>query len=274
MSSIAISGIAIARAVTLASRVARLSAALPSTSAARPSLVRSVPAIWIVLKRYVAVPLVNETSSSEIVSAPEGGGAAVSARAGRDEVRRKAEPRGKGQAQPADREAAVADPFGHELTGERAHVPPPDAQTGMRREKCRDVALRARIQHRLRADETETKPCCAEPERGARHGALNGEARTAAAGCGGLRIVDLEGAAHQVVDEVDARAAQIFEGGLIDQHGRAVTLEDEVVRFPRGDDVVGVLEAGAAARRRRRRAARNRAIRLPGSRRRAWRRTP
>src|SRR6516165_7435881 len=73
------------------------------------------------------------------------------------------------------------------------------------------------------------------------------EARTAAAGGGGCRIGNLEHAAHQIVDEVDLAAAQIFERDLIDQDGCASAFEHEIVSLPLGDDSISIGEARASA---------------------------
>src|ERR1700684_362728 len=58
---------------------------------------------------------------------------------------------------------------------------------------------------------------------------LKGEARAAAAGRGGLRIVDLERRADQIVDEVDLAAGHVIERDWIDQHRGAALLDDDVV---------------------------------------------
>src|SRR6185369_8783917 len=58
---------------------------------------------------------------------------------------------------------------------------------------------------------------------------LEGEARAAAAGGGGLRIVDPEGGADEVVDEVDLGAGHVVERHRIDQNGGAAALDHDVI---------------------------------------------
>src|SRR5512133_3751392 len=55
------------------------------------------------------------------------------------------------------------------------------------------------------------------------------KARSAPAGCCGLRVVDAERRSDQVIDEVDLGAAQIAHGNLIDQHGRTVAPNHDIV---------------------------------------------
>ena len=63
-----------------------------------------------------------------------------------------------------------------------------------------------------------------------------------------MRVLDLEGLADQVVDEVDLRAAHIVERHGVDQHLGAVAGKHDVVRRGRLlNQVVAILEAGAAA---------------------------
>src|SRR4051794_6764778 len=73
------------------------------------------------------------------------------------------------------------------------------------------------------------------------------ETRPAAAGRCRLWIVDLERGADQVVDEVDLRPREISNRDRVDQYGRAVAVDDEVVVRPRAIHVELVLEARAAA---------------------------
>src|SRR5437868_14236722 len=73
------------------------------------------------------------------------------------------------------------------------------------------------------------------------------EACSAAAGCRGLRVVDAEGRADQVVDEIDLGTGQVAHRDLIDQHGRALAPDDDIVVRLGAVDVEPVLEAGAAA---------------------------
>ena len=98
------------------------------------------------------------------------------------------------------------------------------------------------------------------------------KAGAAAAGRDGVRVPDLEGLAHQVVDEVDHRAAHVDQRQIVDQHGRAVLLDGDVV-------VVAAHRPGRTCRRsrssrrlRRRRAARSCPVRRRRSSRCAWRR--
>ena len=74
------------------------------------------------------------------------------------------------------------------------------------------------------------------------------EAGAAAAGRDGVADSDLEGLAHQVVDEIDHRAAHIDERQIVDQNGRAVASRwrrSSSLRL--ADEVELVGEAGAAA---------------------------
>ena len=57
----------------------------------------------------------------------------------------------------------------------------------------------------------------------------NREAGAAAAGSGGLRIVDAERGADQVVDEVDLGAGQIVERDRVDQDAGAGPLDHDVI---------------------------------------------
>ena len=76
---------------------------------------------------------------------------------------------------------------------------------------------------------------------------LESEARAAAAGGGGLRIVDLERRADEVVDEIDLGAGHVVERDRIDQHGRAALLDHDVVVGPAALGVEFVLETGTAS---------------------------
>src|SRR4051812_19594463 len=76
---------------------------------------------------------------------------------------------------------------------------------------------------------------------------LNGEAGAAAAGGDGVRVLDLEGLAHQVVDEVDHRAAHIDQRQIVDQDRGAILLDGDIVVVARVDQIELVGKAGAAA---------------------------
>ena len=78
------------------------------------------------------------------------------------------------------------------------------------------------------------------------HGS-DGEAGPAAAGCNGVRVPDLERLAHQIVDEIDHRAAHIDQRQIVDQHRRAVLLDGDVVVVAAVDQIELVGKAGAAA---------------------------
>src|SRR5262249_24822735 len=60
-------------------------------------------------------------------------------------------------------------------------------------------------------------------------------------------ILDLEGLAHQVVDEVDDRTAHVDQRQLVDEYGRAVLLDGDVVVVAAVDEIELVGEAGATA---------------------------
>ena len=47
-----------------------------------------------------------------------------------------------------------------------------------------------------------------------------------------MGVLDLERLADQVVDEIDDRAVHVLQRDLVDQHARAVPLDDEVVLLP------------------------------------------
>src|SRR5215813_14646522 len=76
---------------------------------------------------------------------------------------------------------------------------------------------------------------------------LDREAGAAAAGRGGLRVVHPERRADQVVDEVDLGPRHVIERHRVDQHGRAVPRDDDVVVRLGALDVELVLEARTAA---------------------------
>src|SRR4051794_32002657 len=76
---------------------------------------------------------------------------------------------------------------------------------------------------------------------------LKRKARPAATGGLGLRIVDLERGADQVVDEVDLGAGQILQRDRIDQHRHPVADDGDVVLGLVALDVELVLKARAAA---------------------------
>src|SRR5215468_11519904 len=73
------------------------------------------------------------------------------------------------------------------------------------------------------------------------------EAGAAAAGRCGLRIVDLERRADQIVHEIDLGSSHVIERDRIDQHSRAALLDRNVVLGTRTFGVESVLEARAAA---------------------------
>ena len=77
--------------------------------------------------------------------------------------------------------------------------------------------------------------------------ALHRKARPTAAGCGGVRVVDAEGGADDLVGEVDFSALEEVERHRIDKDDHAVFLDRQVVVFARLRDREIVLEAGAAA---------------------------
>src|SRR5471032_53741 len=73
------------------------------------------------------------------------------------------------------------------------------------------------------------------------------EADAAAAGRHGVRVLDLERLAHQIVDEIDFRTLHIFERDRIDEDHGAVAFDHKVVRGARLLDIESVLETRAAA---------------------------
>src|SRR3569833_3525258 len=73
----------------------------------------------------------------------------------------------------------------------------------------------------------------------------DGEAGAAAAGGGRVGIVDAEGGAHQVVDEIDLRASQERHRSRIAQHHGRVALDHQVVLGLGALNVELVKEAGA-----------------------------
>ena len=62
-----------------------------------------------------------------------------------------------------------------------------------------------------------------------------------------MRVVDAERRTDQVIDEIDLGAGEIADRDLIDQHGRAVATNDEIVGRLPAVDVEFVLETRAAA---------------------------
>ena len=76
---------------------------------------------------------------------------------------------------------------------------------------------------------------------------LNREAGAAAARGGHVRIVQLELGADQIVDEIELGAVQEAERDRIDDHPRAVPLDQEIVGGALRHQVEAVLETGAAA---------------------------
>src|SRR5262245_57533104 len=77
--------------------------------------------------------------------------------------------------------------------------------------------------------------------------ASHGETGAAAAGRDRVRILDLEGLAHQIVDEIDDGATQIDERQLVDQDGGAVLLDGDIVVVALADEIEFIGEARAAA---------------------------
>src|SRR5262249_33413889 len=71
----------------------------------------------------------------------------------------------------------------------------------------------------------------------------------AAAGRGGVRVLDLERGAHHVLDEVDLGAGEEVERDLVNDDLDAVAREDDIALLPRVVEAEAVLEAGAAAAR-------------------------
>src|SRR5271154_6160092 len=76
---------------------------------------------------------------------------------------------------------------------------------------------------------------------------LEREAGAATARGGGLRIVDLEGRADQIVDEIDFGARHVIERNRIDQDGGAALFDHDVVVGAAALGVEFVLKARAAA---------------------------
>src|SRR5690242_2584729 len=77
--------------------------------------------------------------------------------------------------------------------------------------------------------------------------ALQREAGAAAAGRGGLGIVDLERRADQIIDEIDFGSGHVVERDRIDQHGRSALLDDRIVVGALAFGIESILEPGAAA---------------------------
>src|SRR5260221_3756836 len=73
------------------------------------------------------------------------------------------------------------------------------------------------------------------------------EGVAAAAGRGGVRVLDLEGGAHHVLDEIDLGAVEEVERGVVDDDLHAVALEHDIAVLARVVEAEAVLEAGAAA---------------------------
>src|SRR5260370_24845259 len=80
-----------------------------------------------------------------------------------------------------------------------------------------------------------------------REGISDREARAAAAGRGRVGIGDLERGADQVVDEIDLGAFHVAQRDRVDEHGRAVARDHEIVWRLALLHVEPVLEPGAAA---------------------------
>src|SRR6187397_1393305 len=77
--------------------------------------------------------------------------------------------------------------------------------------------------------------------------ALDRKTRSAAAARGGLRIVDLERLADQVVDEVELRPGRVVHRHRVDQHHGAVARQPPVLIRPGALDLHLPLEARAPA---------------------------
>lgn len=73
------------------------------------------------------------------------------------------------------------------------------------------------------------------------------EGGAAAAGLGGVRVLDLEAAAHIGVDVVDNRAGQVAQAGGVDNQGDRTEGEGLVARLDVLVEGHAVLKAGAAA---------------------------
>src|SRR5690349_5999416 len=76
---------------------------------------------------------------------------------------------------------------------------------------------------------------------------LQCEAGAAAAGRGGLRIVDLERRADQIVDEIDLGSSHVIERYRIDEHSRAASLDHDIVVGALAFGVEFILKARASA---------------------------
>src|SRR6516164_403425 len=59
--------------------------------------------------------------------------------------------------------------------------------------------------------------------------ALDREARSAAAGCLGLWIIDTERGADQVIDKVDLRTVEVSQRNRVDQHRCTLVHDDNVI---------------------------------------------
>src|SRR5437763_6717628 len=78
---------------------------------------------------------------------------------------------------------------------------------------------------------------------------LNRKRVAAAAGGGGVRVLDLERGAHQILDEVDLGAVQEIERHVIDDDLNPVALEDEIIGVSLLVEGESVLKTGTAAAR-------------------------
>jgi hypothetical protein len=76
---------------------------------------------------------------------------------------------------------------------------------------------------------------------------LDREAGAAAAGGGGVGVLDLEGGADQLVGEVDLGASHVGQRDGINQDGGAVALDDDVVGLACRDQIESILETRSAA---------------------------
>lgn len=59
----------------------------------------------------------------------------------------------------------------------------------------------------------------------------------------------LEGLPDEIVDKVDLRTAHVRQRNRVDQHHRAVTLDNDVIVGARAIQIEAILEAGATASR-------------------------
>src|SRR3954467_9640371 len=72
---------------------------------------------------------------------------------------------------------------------------------------------------------------------------LHRETGAAAAGCYRIRVPDLEGRADQVLDIIEFGAAHELQRRLVDEHGRAVMFDGDVIGLPPPVEIEAILEA-------------------------------